>query len=58
MTASGFFTKVAENNCKEESFSQQSFSQKFLKNYFLVLAAAFRSFCFSLNMSEAYLEPS
>ena len=39
-------------------------SRVFLKNYFLVLAAAFlkitlfRSFCLSLNMSEAYLEPS
>ena len=40
--------------------------QKFLKNYFLFLAAAFlkittlqvfRSFCLSWNMSEAYLEP-
>ena len=44
--------------------SQDSFSQKFLRNY---LAAAFlkitplqvfHSFCLSLNMSEMYLEPS
>ena len=44
--------------------SQESFSQKFLRNY---LAAAFlkittlqvfRSFSLSLNMSETYLEPS
>ena len=47
--------------------SQMSFSQKFLRNYFLALAAVFlkitpvqvfHSFCLSLNMSEAYLELS
>ena len=47
--------------------SQSSFSHKFLRKYFLVLAATFLkitplqvfgSFCLSLNMSETYLEPS
>ena len=66
MAASGFLTKPAENNCTE-NISESSFSQKFLRNYFLVLAAVFlkitplqvfRSFCLSLNMSETYLEPS
>ena len=47
--------------------SQMSFSQKFLRNYSLALAAVFlkitplqvsHSFCLSLNMSEAYLELS
>ena len=46
--------------------SQYRFSQKFLRNHFLVLAATFLkithlqvfcSFCLSLNMSEGYLEP-
>ena len=46
---------------------QQSFAQKFLSHYFLVLAAmflkitplqVFGSFFLSLNMSEAYLEPN
>ena len=47
--------------------SQEGFSQKFLRNDFLVFAEAFlkitplqvfRSFCLSLNKSEMYLEPS
>ena len=47
--------------------SQWRFSQKFLRNHFLVLAATFLlkitllqvfpNFCFSLNMSEGYPEP-
>ena len=45
--------------------SHYSFSQKFLRNYFLVSAASFliiplqglHSFCLSLNMSKVYLEP-
>ena len=66
MTASGFLTKLAEKNCEENHFSVEFFS-KILTNYFLVLLGAFlkitplqvfRSFYLSLNMSEAYLEPS
>ena len=47
--------------------SQSSFSHKFLRKCFLVLAATFLkitplqvfgSFCLSLNMSEVHLEPS
>ena len=47
--------------------TQWRFSQKFLRNHFLVSAATFlkithfdvfHSFCFSLNISEVYLEPS
>ena len=61
MAASEFHTKLAKNNRK--IISQQSFSQKFHINYFLVLAAAFLkvtplqdfcSFCLSLNMSGIY----
>ena len=56
MGASGCLTKLAEK-----------ISQKFLRNYFLVLAKAFLkitnlqvicSFSLSLNTSEVYLEPS
>ena len=62
MAASGFLTKLAENNWRKSFLSRV-----FLRNYFLVLAAAFLniiplqifcSFCISLNMSEVYLEPS
>ena len=49
MAASGFLTKLAEidflqNLLKitvKKIISQQSFSQKFLRNYFLALVAAF-----------------
>ena len=66
MAASGFLTKLAENNCEENHFSVEFFSETSQK-LFLVFAAAFlkitplqvfHSFCLSLNMSEAYLEPS
>ena len=66
MAASGFLTKLAENNCEENHFSVEFFSETSQK-LFLVFAAAFlkitplqvfRSFCLSLNMSEVYLEPS
>ena len=61
-----FLQNLLKTTVKKIIF-QYSFSQKFLRNYFLVLAEAFlkitplpvfRSFCLSLNMSEAYLELS
>ena len=66
MAVSGSLTKIAETNCEENHFSVEFF-HKFLRNYFLVFAVAFLkitplqvfcSFSLSLNMSEAYLEPS
>ena len=66
MAAPEYLTKLAENHCEENYFSS-SFSHKFLRKCFLVLAATFLkitplqvfgSFCLSLNMSETYLEPS
>ena len=64
IAASGFLTKLAKNNCEENHFSVEFFSEIF---YFLTLAPAFLiitplqvfySFCLSLNMSETYIEPS
>ena len=61
-----FFQNLLKITVKK-IISQQNFSQKFLRNHFLVLAAmflkmthlqVFHSFCLSLSMSEAYLEPS
>ena len=66
MAAPEYLTKLAENHCEENYFSS-SFSHKFLRKCFLVLAATFLkitplqvfgSFCLSLNMSEVHLEPS
>ena len=66
MAASGFLTKLAENNCEVNHFSVE-FLSEISQKLFLVFAAvflkitplqAFCSFCLSLNMSEAYLEPS
>ena len=65
LATSGFLTKLAENNCKENYFSVELFPETFQK-LFLVFAAAFlnitplqffRSYCLSLKMSEVYLEP-
>ena len=61
-----FFQNLLKITVKK-IISQQNFSQKFFRNHFLVLAATFlkmthlqvfHSFCLSLSMSEAYLEPS
>ena len=38
MAASEFLTKHAENNCEENNFSVE-FSHKFLRNYYLIVAA-------------------
>ena len=66
MAASGFLTKLAENNCEENHFSVELFSEISLKLFLSLWCSVskitplqvFHSFCLSLNMSEVYLEPS
>ena len=64
MAASGFLTKLTENNCKENHFSVESFSE-ISKKLFLSLSCSvsknnyFTGYSqFFLNMSEAYVETS
>ena len=64
MAASGFLTKLTENNCKENHFSVESFSE-ISKKLFLSLSCSvsknnyFTGYSqFFLNMPEAYVETS